>query len=95
MKEGRAIYLGDEAGFYELTVGKGADVTNTMFAANLSNPEESRIGPVKDLALGGKAMAAPAGFNPGVRRELWLYLLLAALIVSAIEWVTYHRRVTV
>ena len=95
VKEGRAVYLGDEAGFYELTVGQGQDATKTMFAANLSNPDESRIEPVKDLAFGGKAMAAPAGFNPGVRRELWLYLLIAALIVSAIEWVTYHRRVTV
>jgi len=30
-----------------------------------------------------------------MRREIWLYLLLAAVIVSTIEWFTYHKRVTV
>ena len=36
-----------------------------------------------------------SGFAPGVRRELWIYLLLAAALVTAIEWATYHRRLTV
>jgi len=31
----------------------------------------------------------------GVRRELWIYFLLAVLGMSAVEWFTYHRRVTV
>jgi hypothetical protein len=30
-----------------------------------------------------------------VRRELWIYLLLAAVMLTAIEWATYHRRITV
>jgi hypothetical protein len=30
-----------------------------------------------------------------VRRELWIYLLLAALLLTFIEWITYHRRITV
>jgi hypothetical protein len=95
VKQGRAIYLGDQAGFYKLTVDAEPEQVTTMFAANLSNLEESRIEPVKELELGSKKAVALAGFNPGVRRELWLYLLLAALIVSAIEWFTYHRRITV
>lgn len=30
-----------------------------------------------------------------MRREIWIYLLIAAVILTAIEWATYHRRVTV
>jgi len=33
--------------------------------------------------------------TPGVRRRLWAYLLLGVALVSALEWFTYHRRVTV
>ena len=34
-------------------------------------------------------------FKIGVRREMWVYLLLAVLLVTTFEWLTYHRRVTV
>lgn len=95
VKEGRAVYLGDQAGFYELTVQAEPEPVTSMFAANLSNVEESRITPVDKLELGGKPVAAPLGFDPGMRREIWLYLLIAAAIVSTIEWITYHRRLTV
>jgi hypothetical protein len=30
-----------------------------------------------------------------LRSEVWIYLLLGVLALSLIEWVTYHRRVTV
>jgi hypothetical protein len=95
VKEGRAVYLGDQAGFYKLSVEGEPEPFTTMFAANLVDPEESKIEPVRELALAGKTAIAPAGFTPGVRRELWLYLLGAVLIVSVLEWVTYHRRITV
>jgi hypothetical protein len=29
-----------------------------------------------------------------LRRELWFYMLLAAVALVAIEWFTYHRRIT-
>ena len=29
-----------------------------------------------------------------LRRELWFYMLAAAMILAAVEWFTYHRRVT-
>ncbi len=95
VKEGRAVYLGEQAGFYELTVETDQEPLKTAFAANLVSPDESRIEPVKELTLAGAALAPPKGFNPGVRRELWLYLLIAALLVTLLEWITYHRRVTV
>jgi hypothetical protein len=95
VKEGRAVYRGDQAGFYRLSVGSGPDRAETLFAANLVDLEESRIDPVEKLELGGKRVTAVAGFQAGVRREIWLYLLLAVFAVSLIEWFTYHRRLTV
>jgi von Willebrand factor type A domain/Aerotolerance regulator N-terminal len=95
IKEGRAVYLGDEAGFYELVVKTEPEPTTTLFAANLSNPDESHIEPVDKLELGDKTALAPSGFDPGMRREIWLYLLIAALVLSTLEWITYHRRITV
>ena len=95
VKEGRAVYLGDQAGFYKLEVGSEPDPATTMFAANLADLEESRIEPKQELALGGRPATAVAGFTPGVRREIWIYLLVALIVVSVMEWITYHRRITV
>jgi hypothetical protein len=56
---------------------------------------ESAIEPKAELIVGGKQAGEVAGFQVGVRRELWIYLLLAVIGISAIEWLTFHRRVTV
>jgi hypothetical protein len=105
--EGRAVYLGDRAGFYDLVSNvKGAipstdpnDKTNaspqTSFAANLLDESESTIGPADKLTVDGKDAGKVEGFTVGVRREIWIYLLIAAVLITAIEWMTYHRRVTV
>lgn len=94
VKEGRAVYLGQQAGFYKLRVGEDED-SETMFAANLAHLEESRIEPADQLSVGKTDAGKVAGFTAGVRREIWLYLLLAVLALSTLEWITYHRRVTV
>jgi len=107
--EGRAVYLGETAGFYELSGTEGNDpmasavagagggpvVTTTSFAANLLDADESAIEPVKELVIDGKKAGTLGGFQIGVRRELWIYLLLAAILLTFIEWITYHRRITV
>jgi hypothetical protein len=96
--DGRAVTLGERAGFYELALPKtaGDDAPGTTaFAANLADQAESAITPVKDLVVDGKTAGAVEGFHVGVRREVWIYLLLFAALVSAVEWATYHRRLTV
>ena len=114
--EGRAVYLGEKAGFYELSGAEGVDVsagagagspsTSTIttggptatvgsFAANLLDADESAIEPAKELVVDGKKAGALSAFQIGVRREIWIYLLLAAILLTAIEWITYHRRITV
>jgi Ca-activated chloride channel homolog len=89
--EGRAVLVGEQAGFYELT----ADGQTSRFAANLLDAAESAIAPQERLVVGANEAGRVAAFRVGVRREVWMYLVLAAALLSAIEWATYHRRVTV
>lgn len=98
VQDGRAVYFGTKAGFHRLKKPNrpgdppGSDV---VFAANLVDPLESAIAPKTELVVDGKKGGEVAGFKVGVRRELWIYILLAVAMISAIEWATYHRRVTV
>jgi hypothetical protein len=92
--DGRAVYVGDQAGFYELSVVSTPPL-RTAFAANLLDATESRIAPQDTLTVDGKTAGKLEGFRIGVRREMWIYLLIAAILLTAIEWATYHRRITV
>ncbi|WP_437955388.1 VWA domain-containing protein [Sorangium sp. So ce119] len=95
IQDGRAVFLGQHAGFYTLRVGGAGAEEESTFAANLSAPQESAIAPAAELKVDGRGAGAVSEFKIGVRRELWVYLLAAVLLVTAIEWFTYHRRVTV
>jgi hypothetical protein len=93
--EGRAVLLGEHAGFYEMQIeGQGAD-TKTAFAANLLDVGESSIAPNMDVLVDGAKAGPVQGFTVGVRREVWIYLALLAVLLTALEWATYHRRLTV
>ncbi len=95
IKDGRAVFLGQQAGFYTLTTGEPGAEEKTMFAANLSDPIESAIMPEDELRVGETEAGEASGFEIGVRREIWVYLLAVVLLVAALEWLTYHRRITV
>jgi hypothetical protein len=90
--DGVATFYADQVGFYALAA---PGVAGLELAANLSSPAESAIAPVGKLALGGKELAAPEAFAVTRTRTLWAYLVLAALLLLVVEWVTYHRRITV
>lgn len=94
---GYVAYPGREAGFHELvSAGPGGEqAPPVVLAANLSDPEESRIAPARELALGSVAAAPPEGFDARTSQPLWVYLLAVGLLLSVVEWITYHRRVTV
>jgi hypothetical protein len=94
VKDGRAVFLGQHAGFYKISTGPAAEETS-MFAANLSDVAESTIKPREKLEVDGRAASAVGEFKIGVRREVWIYLLIAVLIITTFEWLTYHRRITV
>lgn len=94
--EGHASFYGHTIGIHRLTAREGGQVVAQIeLAANLANPGESQVAPERTLTLGGKTLAAPEGFRVTARRSLWLYLALAALGLLCIEWLTYHRRITV
>jgi hypothetical protein len=93
--EGRAVFQGSTAGFYDVVAKRGEDELRASFAANLLDADESQIAAKPELTVDGKLAGQVAGFTVGVRREVWIYLLLAVVLIAAIEWATYHRRVTV
>jgi von Willebrand factor type A domain len=94
VKDGRAVFLGQLKGFYTISTGPSADETS-MFAANLADPLESTIKPREKLEVDGRVAGEVSEFKIGVRREMWVYLLVAVLLVTALEWLTFHRRITV
>lgn len=94
VSDGRAVFRGELAGFYKLSGGVD-DAPLGEFAANLSDLEESRIQPQKELTLAGKKASAVSAAAVSLRSDVWIYLLLAVLALSVAEWITYHRRVTV
>lgn len=94
VKDGRAVFFGDAAGFYTLRTA-GKEPTSYAFAANLADPEESRIAPRRELGIGSQPTRLAEMGTPGVRRRFWALLLLGVAAFSVVEWFTYHRRVTV
>jgi hypothetical protein len=93
----------DQLGIYEVQAGgKPA----ARFAVNLFDRDESDVrlrarqdeeGGVKtveSVSIGYVDVAARAPSSP-VRKELWTWILLAALAVLMLEWYIYNRRVYV
>lgn len=92
VSDGRATFYGTRVGVHELRAD-GRSVAE--LAANLANPDESDIEPSETLILGGRTLEPPAAFESSRRRAIWIYLVLAAVLLLAAEWLTYNRRVTV
>src|SRR6185369_2716146 len=90
--DGRASYVASRAGFYEL---ESAGAPNRIVAVNLASVEESNIAPKAQLSVLGRQLSAPEMGRIGVRRELWGYFVVLALLLAFVEWWTYNRRVTV
>jgi len=90
--DGRASYVAARTGFYAL---EAAGAPERTVAVNLASAEESNIAPHAQLSVDGRALAAPEVGRLGVRRELWGYFVVLALLLAFVEWWTYNRRVTV
>ena len=91
--EGRAVLLGEQAGFYELDAPGEPD--DRRFAANLLDAPRA---PSRRRTARGRRQAPRASSRASTSacaREIWIYLLLAAALLTALEWATYHRRMTV
>ena len=90
----RTVFLADQPGLYTVGAEGGRRL---RVAVNLASAERSSVND-SDLASGDITAAASivvAGAEPGPSEELWIFLLLLALVLVVAEWVTYHRRLTV
>jgi hypothetical protein len=96
VSEGRALFAGAHAGIYTIrTEGAEGAVSEDSFAVNLGASAETRIAPAEALSVGATTAGQVTPGEVGVRRELWLYMLAAVLLILGVEWFTYHRRYTV
>ncbi len=86
----RALVYGNQVGFYEVKTASDQQ----LIAANLSDPEESKIAP-SEIALPDKSVVQDSSSLFFDRKELWIWALLAVLGMLLLEWVTYNRRWTV
>jgi len=78
-----------ELGVYEvLSAGK----TRERFAVNLFDRQESSIAPSPTIEFGNVQLAGQTGWEDA-RREIWKWLLMAALVILLVEWYIYNRRV--
>jgi hypothetical protein len=97
--DGLATFYAAKVGYYELEAKAGDQVlAHIELAANLASAMESDIAPSTALTLGGpegKKLQAPEKFAISRSQKLWIYLILFGLGLIVLEWVTYHRRITV
>ena len=78
-----------ELGIYEvLSAGK----TRERFAVNLFDRKESNIKPTPQIEFGNVQLTGQTGWEQA-RREIWKWLLMAALAILIVEWYIYNRRV--
>ncbi len=95
VSEGHALHYGQRVGFYELVVPQKP---SRRFAANLGDLNESAAQIRHGMRIGGPhtpLLAPPESGQRALRRRLWPYLLLGALLLLSLEWWSYHRRWTV
>lgn len=87
--EGRVAYFGDteRAGVYRVT----APGFERAFAVNLLSRDESDTRPRDRLQFGRRPVQAGAATTRSAQ-EVWRWLILAALLVLALEWWVFHRR---
>jgi hypothetical protein len=82
---GKTIFETNEPGLYAATQGD----ERVHVAVNLANPVFSDVN--HSVFKTDKAAASE---HYWLRRELWFYMLMAAVVIISVEWFTYHRRVT-
>ena len=89
----RTVFMADQPGLY--TVAQGD--RRLRVAVNLASTARTSVndsGFTSD-EITSAAATVLADTEAGPNEELWMALLLLALFLVIVEWVTYHRRLTV
>jgi hypothetical protein len=88
---GRARVVPSDPGFYEVATTDGRKLAT--FAVSVSDRGETAIAPRAAGAATRRAVAMAAGRLRDQEVSRWLLVLVLALLL--VEWITYHRRITV
>ena len=89
--EGRAIYYGEHEGFHTVK----SESEEFLVAANLANPVESKILPPDTLTSTDREIEVGTAGLTLKGQNWWIYLVLGAIGLLLLEWLTYNRRWTV
>ena len=82
---GKTVFHVNEAGLYMATQGEArVPVAVNLANAALSNINQSTF----------KTGAPTTQHRISAHNELWVYMLLGAVVLISVEWLTYHRRIT-
>jgi hypothetical protein len=84
-RTGTTVFSAATPGLYMAVAGD----ERIHIAVNLANPAFSNV---NQSIFSDNTAAASQRFP--LRRELWFYMLLAAVVLISVEWFTYHRRIT-
>jgi hypothetical protein len=82
---GKTVFVANEPGLYSGTQGD----TRVHVAVNLANLALSDVN--RSVFKSGGSGSAQRFW---LKRELWFYMLTAAVLLIGVEWFTYHRRIT-
>jgi len=82
---GKTVFQANEPGLYAAT----QDEARIHVAVNLANRAFSDVN--RSVFKDDKLAAGPRYW---LNRELWFYMLIAAVVLISAEWFTYHRRIT-
>jgi len=86
----RAVFdATDRAGLYQVRAG---NAVHYAFVANLLSQTESKIKPRGEVTIGDRRITG-GGAIVNANREIWRHLALLALLILALEWYAYHRRI--
>ena len=91
-KENQFLYSDtQQCGVYSVT-GKDDKEVDHLFAVNLLDRQESNLAVRENLGLGLEDIKAQAETQV-VRKQLWIWLVLASLVVITAEWLIFNKRV--
>jgi hypothetical protein len=78
----------DEVGVYKV---ERDDEAQRFFTVNLLDSGESNLEPREEIAIGSERITA--GVDRPTPRDLWKWILVAAVLLLLAEWYVYNRRV--
>ncbi|MCG8557418.1 MAG: hypothetical protein MJD61_19345 [Proteobacteria bacterium] len=93
--DGGAVWAPVRIGFQPAKMGRQGEeaALERLLAVNAGPSHNADVRPVRKLRLGELELRQPGRSKTSTHRP-WTWLLLAALLLLTLEWVSYHRGLT-